>query len=124
MDSPHVAELNLSVSKEAVITTVASVAVVRGATVQHVSVVVVLSDKCLTKFTEVQSVVSINVIALKEQVDLIGSREHANSSETVSHICLRDSTNTAVVENHESVVKVEVRLHCHRCFTGLKFTLK
>ena len=56
--------------------------------------------------------IMILIIALEEKTNFIRSRVNTNGSESFSHIRLRNVTVTAVIEDHEAIVQVEVSFVC------------
>jgi len=121
--SPHVAELDLGVGEEAVVTSEQVVAMVRGTSVQHMSIVRILCNKGISELTKVKSVVVIYVVSSEEEINLISLGENTNSSETLSQIGLSDRTVTAMIKDGKCVVQVKVRLHGEAGLTVLKFAL-
>lgn len=79
MNTPHIAVFNLSLREEAVITTVKMVSMIGRTTVQHVTVVIIIRQECLSKLLETNTVVLVQVVSLEEQTHLISGREDSNS---------------------------------------------
>ena len=86
MDSPHVAELDLSVRVETVVTSIKRVTVVAWPSVQHVRVVGVLGEESLAEFVEIESSVIVCVVAFEEKISLLRCWENPNCCKSISQI--------------------------------------
>jgi len=124
VNSPHVSELNLSVSHEAVITSVERVSVVRGTSVDHVSIVRVLGNKGIGELVESKSAVSVAVVSSHEQLNLLGGGVNSDGGEPISEISDRNPTTEVLVEDSEGILQVEITLKSKRSLGGLDLTLK
>lgn len=70
VDSPHIAELDLSVRVEAVVTAIEGMTMIAWSSVQHVGVVRVLCKESLAEFVEVKSAIVANIVPFEEKVCL------------------------------------------------------
>jgi hypothetical protein len=88
-----------------------------------VCVIRILSNKSISELPKAKSMVMIPVVSSEEQVNLICFGENTDSSETLSQISLCNTSVSAMVKYYKCVMQVEIRLHCERSFTVLKFAL-
>ena len=123
MSAPHVAVLNLGIGEEAIITLVKVVSMIRWSSVQHVAVVRVVREEGLAELLEAQSVVLVVVVALEEEADLISGGEDTDRGQTLSYVGLSDLSVSAIVEDREAVVQVEVGFVSQHNLGALQFSL-
>ena len=73
-----------------------------------------MGEESFAELVEVESAVIACVVAFEEEVGFFGSREHSDSSKSVSKISDGDGSVVTLIEDSESVVKVEVGLQSKR----------
>lgn len=73
-----------------------------------------MGEESFTELVEVKSAVIACVVAFEEEVGFFGSGEHSDSGKSVSEISDGDGSVVTLIEDSESVVKVEVGLQSKR----------
>ena len=110
VSSPDGLEIGGSGGHEAVIASVDRVTMVGETTLNHTGVVSIKSEECVRELAHIEATVTSGIVPGDEEIELLASWEHADSSETFSELNSTETSTVIGVEDLESICQVEVTL--------------
>ena len=108
MCPPHVLELKGGVWKEAVISSDWSWSVVGWSSVHHVGVVSIVGKESSLELVEAESSISVCVVSLYEEINLLRGWEHVDSIQTRSELIRIDMSVSWDIKDIKSISEIEV----------------
>ena len=90
---------------------------------KHGRVVAILREEGLAELPKLNLVVTVSIVSLEPEVDLLGGREYANRGQAIPDLSMCENSVPVFVEDTENVLEVEVSFQNHVDLMSVKIFL-